>query len=389
LLRHFPHRAPLKNGTSYRTHVGLIGIPAYLETTTQEKTMRVGVIPETFFEWLLVKFNIFPAPLLESHIAFLIARMIMIATKIGAFEVLKDGPRTAEEVAKACSTQPNATERLLNALVSAKYLRAHQQGYALRPTTRKWLLKDSPHTMRNKMLLHFAEWDITEVMDDFVQTGKAADLHGSLDAATWGTYQRAMKELAHTVAAETSKRAPVPSGATRLLDIGGSHGLYSVEFCRRHQGLSGVVLDLPEAVQASAPLLAEEKMGASVVHRAGNALTDDLGESAWDVIFVSALMHHFSAEQNRSLSERIARALKPSGVFIIQEQVRTASRFDAEKPARHFGAFLDLYFAATSSSGTWSIDEMQAWQKEAGLKPASPIWSRIVPGIALVVATKA
>jgi SAM-dependent methyltransferase len=350
--------------------------------------MRVGIIPENPFEWLLVKLNVFPAPLLDTHMAFLMARMIMIATKFGMFEALKDGPRTAEEVAAACGTQPQATERLLNALVSVKYLRPDAKGYELQSVPRKWLLKDAPSTIYNKMLFHFTEWTFTEAMDGFVKDGTSPHLHGVIDAPTWDVYQRAMKELARTVAAETAGRAPIPKGATRLLDIGGSHGLYAVELCRRHAGLSAVVLDLPEAVKASAPLLAEEKMGDRVTHRAGDALADDLGEGAWDVIFVSALMHHFSNEQNRALAARIARALKPGGAFVIQEQVRTASRYDAQKPARRLGAFLDLYFAATSASGTWSIAEMQSWQQAAGLKTEPPIWSRIVPGIAIVPARK-
>ena len=45
-----------------------------------------------------------------------------------------------------------------------------------------------------------------------------------------------MRSVASSWAAEVGRRTPVPKGAKDLLDIGGSHGLLSVELCRRHPG---------------------------------------------------------------------------------------------------------------------------------------------------------
>jgi chemotaxis methyl-accepting protein methylase len=55
-------------------------------------------------------------------------------------------------------------------------------------------------------------------------------------------------------------------------------------------------------------------MGDRVVHRAGNALTDDLGTGAYDIVLIAQVVHHFTADQNRELAERVARALRPGGV---------------------------------------------------------------------------
>jgi tRNA1(Val) A37 N6-methylase TrmN6 len=35
---------------------------------------------------------------------------------------------------------------------------------------------------------------------------------------------------------------------TRLLDLGGSHGLHSIRFCQRYPQLSAVIVDLPSAL---------------------------------------------------------------------------------------------------------------------------------------------
>ncbi len=174
----------------------------------------------------------------------------------------------------------------------------------------------------------------------------------------------------------------LPKGARDLLDIGGAHGLLSVAICRRHPGLRAVVLELAEAIEHVAPLLAG--MGERVIHRAGNALTDDLGTEAWDVILVSSLVHHFDEATNRALAKRIARALRPGGIFVIQELYRPASPDEAGQ----IGALLDLYFAVTSRSGTWSFEEMAGWQREAGLKPLKPVKFRTVPGVGQQPAVK-
>lgn len=52
------------------------------------------------------------------------------------------------------------------------------------------------------------------------------------------------------------------------------------------------------------------------------------------------------------------------------------------------GAASGLYFALTSSSGTWSVDEIRGWQQDAGLKPAKPITLMTLPGWLMSVAYK-
>jgi hypothetical protein len=49
---------------------------------------------------------------------------------------------------------------------------------------------------------------------------------------------------------------------------------------------------------------------------------------------------------------------------------------------------LDMFFAVTSRSGTWSAAEIQAWQSAAGLHVKRPVLLRTMPGAAILVATK-
>jgi SAM-dependent methyltransferase len=346
--------------------------------------MRLTVAPENPLERLVLALGIAPVTLMDTHVAFMRARAIMVGTKLGIFDALSGGPLSPADVATRCGTSPIGTRKLLTALAGSGYVRDSGGRFALTSPARKWLTSDSPTSLRDKVLFEFVEWALTERFEDYVRTGQPLDMHRTVSDEHWRLYQRAMRALAGLGAPEMVRRTRLPAGATTMLDIGGSHGYVSVAMCRKHPQLRATVLDLPAAVTHAAPILAREEMSDRVVHRAGDALRDDLGSEAWDFVFVSQLLHHFDEPTNRSLVARIARALRPGGHFVILELVRASSA----KAAGQVGALLDLYFALTSQSGTWSLDEMSGWQRAAGLVPMRPIRLRTVPGAAEVIAMK-
>ena len=350
--------------------------------------MRLGARPGTPAEWLALKLNLAPTPLADTQLAFQFARIIMAATKAGLFEALRDGGRTAEEVAVSCHTDPRATAKILEALLAHDYLGFRSGRYKLNPLSRKWLLADSPNTLVHKLAFQEIEWRWTEGFDEWLRDGAARDMHRSMSPEEWRRYQWAMRDVATVPAKELAWRARLAKDAAELLDIGGSHGLYSVELCRRHPTLRATVLELPEAIPTAAEILAREGMGRRVHHAPADVLDHDLGENVYDAVLIALLVHHFTDEQNRELAVRVARALKPGGVFMIMDAIRIESPADARKPSRRAGAVLDVYFALTSNSGTWSVGEVQTWQHAAGLRTRRPMWLRTLPGAAVLAATR-
>jgi SAM-dependent methyltransferase len=346
--------------------------------------VRLDAVGENPIERIVARTNAVPRPLLHTQMAYTLARVIMAATRLGIFEALDTQPIEARQIAQRCATDPRATEKLLFALAAAGYARASNGGYALTPLSRKWLRRDSPDCLADKLLLQFAEWEWMERSEDYVRSGRPLELHDTLEADQWPAYQRGMRAVASAFAAELARRLPVPKAASDMLDIGGSHGYYSVVLCRRHDGLRAVVLDLPEAVEHAAPLLAAEGMGERVIHRSGNALTDDLGSETYDLVLASQLVHHFSEDQNRELAVRVARALRPGGIYAILDAFRPSS----PKGAGQIGALLEFYFALTSQSGTWTPQEMADWQRDAGLRPRRPIRFRTAPGAGIQAAVR-
>src|SRR6266576_2131535 len=162
--------------------------------------MRLDTVPENLLERIALRAGVVPTPLGDTIVAMTLARAIMVA--------------------------------------------------------RKWLLKSSPQSLYDYMLFNFLNWTWDERFEDFLRTGKPTHIHQEMSKDEWRVYQRAMRSLAGFSAFEVARRIPMPRGALRMLDLGGSHGYYSVMLCRRYPELRSVVFDLPEAVEHAATILA-------------------------------------------------------------------------------------------------------------------------------------
>lgn len=340
--------------------------------------MRIGVYPESFIERLGLWLGLVPVPLLETHISATLARSIMAGVELEIFESLEASSLTATDIAKQCRTDPKATVLLLDALVACGYLGLTRGQYALLSGSRRWLLRSSPNSVRDKILLQAIEWQWLAHLEEFVLTGKSLDFHATMSNRERALYHRSMRCLAGIAGREVAWRTPVPRTARRMLDLGGSHGHFAASICRRHRQLTAQVLDLPDAVKESASLLAAEGLGERVVHFAGDVNQTDLGSEQYDLVFMSNLAHHLTQDQNRKLAQGIARALRPGGIFVIQEAVRSAN----PEQAGQMGTLLGLYFALQSKADvtSWTISDLRNWQLEAGLTPLRAVQLRSAPG---------
>jgi SAM-dependent methyltransferase len=338
--------------------------------------MKLRAHPESLVERIGLALGLVPIPLIDTHLAFTLARTVMAGTALGVFDALAETPLATGEIAARCRTDPAATELLLDALAASGYLTRSGERFALTRQSRTWLLEDSPHSLRAKLLFQAVEWQWLGHLENFVRSGAPLEFHAHMPEHERGLYHRAMRALAGLAGEEIGRRTPIPGGARLMIDLGGSHGHFAASLCRRHPQLHAEVLDLPDAIQHAAPLLAREGLGERVVHVAGDVTTADLGTARYDLVFMSNLAHHLDEGENLALARRAAQALRPGGFFVIQEPVRSTTQ------ANQTASLLGLYFAMQSRAGvrTWAIEDMRRWQSEAGLSPRKLLRLRTAPG---------
>lgn len=346
--------------------------------------MKIKNHPENLLEWIALKANLAPIPLVDTQVAFNAARAIMAAAELGIYETIGKNSKTSDDITTICKTHPVATKQLLDCLVGIGYLTWDNGNYSLKSKFHKWLLKESESNLIGKLRFQILEWEWMARLEDYVRTGKTLEMHGSISPREWQLYQEGMRDLSINVAKEVVSKIPLPNNATSLLDIGGSHGLYSIELCKKYPGLSSTILELPGAIEAASAIAKRYDTTNRINYVAGNALNDDLGTEKYDMIMINNVVHHFTSEQNLALAKKIAVALKPGGIYAIGEFIRQSKPGEGGVVA----STTSLYFSLTSSSGTWSLNEMQTWQRSAGLKIEKPIAPMSLPGWKILIARK-
>lgn len=342
--------------------------------------MKYRAVPDNDAEAQALASGEFFLPAVDLMMPLLQVRAIMAATRLGIFESLASGARGAAEVAAERGLDAECVELVLRVLVCAGYVCREGRCYALTPLARDTMRRAGARSMCALAELNYTQWEMIARLEEVVRSGRGIDFHGALPpGASWASYQRAMFEFARFEGPLAAPLVPVRPGARRLLDIGGSHGLIGALICRQHPGLCSEVLDLPQAVEHGRRLAQEAGIAEVVMHRAGNALSDDLGRDL-DVILLANVAHHFSPEQNCDLARRARAALAPLGTFAIWEGEQPGP--DAE--ADIVGDAFALYFRITSTSRVYSADEYASWLAGAGFTDVTVQRPPNGPGMVLV-----
>jgi 2-polyprenyl-3-methyl-5-hydroxy-6-metoxy-1,4-benzoquinol methylase len=345
--------------------------------------MRLASVPEGLYERIGLAFGLVPTPFLDTLVALMLARTLMTAVKHGVFGVVARGRQSADKIADVCGLEFCATRKLLRALEGAGYLRRCNDNYELTRVAQRWLIPGGAKSFTDGVLHRYLDAGFMNHYDDYVTTGRAADFHKALTPEQWNVYERGQRSHAALMAKEVAWRLPIAREATALLDVGGGHGLYSIELCRRHPGLHATILDLPGAVSPTVSSLSSISID-RIECRAGDVLVDDLGFEAYDVILLANVLHHFTAKDNAALVSRVSRALRSGGVCAILDLIRPPS---SRRP-RQIEALMDFYFAAASAAGIWTEEDLAGWQRAAGMKPfrLKRLWS--IPECGLQIARK-
>ena len=345
--------------------------------------MQYGVIPTSFAERLALLTGAVPLPLIDITFGVLKARMIMAGVRLGVFQALAQGPQTHEQLAATLKLDAPCLDLLLRCLVFAGYAELRGENYALSTLARTTMIAGATRELTGFAEWHYTQWKFVEHLEELIRTGEGVDFHATMtDHDAWGHYQKAMLEMARFDAPVLARHVPVPKGATRLLDLAGSHGLMGAAIARKHPPMRSTVVDLPVAIEHARRLAGQEGHGDVVDHRPGDLLTDDLG-TGWDVVLLSNILHHFTPDLVRTILVRAHDAVGPGGTAAIWELERPSR---SRRPSEGDG--VALFFRLTSSAAAYSGEEYAQWMKQAGFTRTRIVRPRLRPGTVLVHARR-
>ena len=302
----------------------------------------------------------------DTAYAFQQSRILLTAHELGLFTALGSGRHTSAGIASLIGTDHRATDRLMNALCAVGLLEKENGRFSNSPAARECLVKDSQGYLGG--LMHTVHlWDTWTTLTEAVRRGTSVRLRTveHKDEQWRSAFIAAMHDRAVRQAPAVVAQIDL-SSVTRVLDVGGGSGAYSMAFVRAKDGISATVFDLPDVLPLTRTYIQQEGLSERVNTVPGDYLKDGLGRD-FDLVFLSAIIHSNSPSENAQLILKCARALRPGGCVVVQDFI-----MDEERLTPSHGAIFALnMLVGTESGDTYTEAEVSGWMTGAGLSGVS------------------
>ncbi len=322
-----------------------------------------------------------PEDLLQTIRAYQESRVMLTAIELDIFTAVGQGA-SAEQVAAKLATNPRATEMLLNALAAMRMLSKQGDRFHNTPVTARYFVAGARDDARTAMMHTVHLWRRWSTLTECVRVGTSVTYEEMAERSEEWT--RAFIAAMHrnaTMRAPLVVQAVGTKGAQRMLDVGGGSGAYAIAFAQANEKLQVELLDLPAVLPIAQGHIEAAGLSSRIKTRAGDLRTDKLGQG-FHLVYVSAICHMLSPEENRDLLRRCFAALAPSGRVAISDFI-----LEPDKTAPRFGALFALnMLVGTRAGASYSEEEYGAWLGEVGFQDIRRVR---LPGPAnLMVATR-
>jgi len=263
--------------------------------------------------------------------AFMECRILLSAAELDLFTLLSDAPLSAEEVTERVGGDARAITMLLDALAALEFITKREGRYRCQPDSARLLSAKSPHSVM-PMLGHYASlWHSWSELTGIARGDREALRRAQAQGGD--TCLAAFIGGMHVVAgplAEALVAAVEPESATRLLDVGGASGTYTLAFLEAAPHLRASLFDRPAVIEMARERLEKAGVLERVELLGGDFGTDEL-PPGHDLALLSAIIHQNSRAQNVELYGKVWRALLPGGRLVIRDHVMSPDR---TRPAR-------------------------------------------------------
>lgn len=272
-----------------------------------------------------------PAPVLELIDAFRKSKTMFTTLRLGVFDLLEQGPKTAAALAQLTHAQPEPLERLLEANVCLGLLERAGDVFSNSDLSKTYLVQSSPETLAGYIKYSdealYPMWGnladaVREGSHRWQQTfglsGNALFEHFFHTEEATRTFLTGMHGFG-MLSSPAVVRAFDLSPFRRMLDLGGGTGHLAVAACECYPRLRATVFDLPRVTRVARKMLAESTVADRVDCVDGDFFHDPLPPA--DLYAVGRILHDWSADKVEILLKRIAAALPAGGALLIAEKL--------------------------------------------------------------------
>ena len=275
-----------------------------------------------------------------------VSQAIYVAAYLRLADLLKDGEKHIEELAKSTGTKSPRLYRLLRALASIGIFIETKPRRFLLTQKAEYLRSDNAHSLRSLSMAIGDEWSWRSwgKMLNIIKNGELPleKLYGSKNAYEYFADNPESNKIFGNAMTDFTKNTIVPavleiynfSGINKLVDVGGSHGALIASVLIANPQLNGVLFDLPQVTNYSSKLLCEEGVADRCEIVSGDFFLSI--PPGGDVYILSQILHGFDDDSCIRILKNVRQSIKENGRLIVIQSII----FDGNEPS--FNKFLDL-----------------------------------------------
>jgi ubiquinone/menaquinone biosynthesis C-methylase UbiE len=289
------------------------------------------------------------------------AQTLFAANELGVFGLLSErGPLTGDEVAQALGTDPDSTLRLLGALAAIDLLDHDGDKFSNSLAAESYLVPGRPESMTTWVSL-IGSWAQTfGKLPESVRTGEPAEvpeekLGGSSDYTR--KFIIGMHDYAMGPGRELARHLDL-AGRTRLLDVGGGPGTYSILLAEANPGLSATVFDLPDVVEIASEVIEQHGLSDRVATTAGDYHSDEFPRG-FEAVLVSNTLHQEDWESCRRILDQAYESVEPGGLAVVHAMFLNDRGDGPVWPALHNLLMLLVYRGGRAYSAEQTFQMME------------------------------
>ncbi len=255
---------------------------------------------------------------------FKASKALLVGIDLDLFSRLSETVKPLSLLAEETGIAENRLETLLTALTSLGLLVKADGFYSNAPATEDYLVKGKP--------AYFGDYFNLQT-DQFIFpafNNLAAVIRGEGNPGIWGDYETLMQD-ADTAerfskgqhagslgpAIALSKQVDI-SDSSKLLDVAGGSGAFTIMLCKRNPDLAATIFDFPTALPVARQFVGEAGLDDRVEFVAGNAITGEWPQQH-DAVLMSFLFSAVGEDALSVLLEKAYGALPAGGTLIVHD----------------------------------------------------------------------
>lgn len=339
-----------------------------------------------FIERLLIHSGIIPSALLDCGISMFQASAVLTAGDIKLFNHLKNSPLTLEELSAKTGCSSRGLQVLLLCMLNLGYLKKNGNHYTLSKATKR----SFPIELFPDMVPFFRA--VNEKLN-YATTGVKDNPQGGImgwDMVKTGeigkSYQIAMRWLGSSTVDEVVSNTKMQNEPKRMLDIGGSHGLYCVKFCRKYPSLKATDMDWAIGLENAKQTLAQEKdVAPQIGLHEGDFEKDNLPAEQYDFVFLGNIIHGLNEKGNQVLFKKIADVTASNATVAILDQY---SNVKGSAFVKGVASLIGWNLFLFSGGRAYDFDVVKQWLEKFGFHSVTLTHLKRSPGFSLITAHK-